>query len=309
MGRDLLKVKVFNQTIQRCHKILDRKGMNLMEIITSDNATVFDHVQNPFVAICSVQLGMVNILKALGIEPDYIIGHSFGQVVSGYADGGLTEEQAILIAYYYGFVCLGDDTIEGLMCNISLGYEHLKALLPEGIFPACHNSQNSCTVSGPVDSIITFADEMKKKNILAHIFNTSRIAFHTPFTYHLKPILLEHLKKVLPDPVRRSSRWISSSVPVERWQEDAQFCSGEYYIGNYCDPVVFEENCKFIPENVLIIEVGFGVLQGTLAENFPESKLFKMGKYKNLRGVDFLKETLEGLKEGGLDFDIGILGI
>ncbi|KAL5273397.1 hypothetical protein ACFFRR_000250 [Megaselia abdita] len=309
MGKDLLKIKVFKQTILRCHEILVQRGMNLLEIITSEDPTIFDHVQHPFVAICSVQLGMVNILKALGIEPDYIIGHSFGQVVSGYADGGLTEEQAILVAYYYGFVCLGDDKINGLMCNISLGFKELQPLLPDDVFPACHNAWNSCTVSGPVDSIIKFADDMMKKGIVAHILNTSRIGFHTPFTYHLKPILLDHLKKVLPSPIRRSPKWISSSVPVERWEQDAKFCSGEYYIGNYCDPVVFEENCKCIPDNLLVIEVGFGVLQGILAENFPNSRLFKMGKFKHLDGVTFLKTTLEGLKDIGFDLDIDILGI
>lgn len=309
MGKDLLRIEVFKQTIERCHKILEQKGMNLLQIITSEDPSIFDHVQHPFIAICSVQLGMVNILKALGIKPDYIIGHSFGQVVSGYADGGLTEEQAILVAYYYGFVCLGDDKIKGLMCHFALGYEQIKPLLPEDVFPACHNAWNSCTVSGPADSIVKFADEMKQKNVVAHILNTSRIGFHTPFTYHLKPILLDHLKKVLPNPARRSSRWISSSVPVERWRQDAVFCSGEYYIGNYCDPVVFEENCKFIPDDVLVIEVGFGVLQQILSTNFPKSKLFKIGKFRNLNSVEFLKDTLEALKEEGLDFDVGVLGI
>lgn len=309
MGKDLLRIKAFKNTILRCHKILEPNGLNLLEIITSEDPTIFDHVQHPFVAICSVQMGMVNILKELGIAPDYIIGHSFGQVVSGYADGGLTEEQAILVAYYYGYVCLGDDKINGLMCNVSLGYRELEPYLPKDIFPACHNAWNSCTVSGPVDSIEKFAEKLKQKNIVAHILNTSRIGFHTPFTYHLKPILLDHLKKVIPNPVERSSKWISSSVPVEKWASEAKFCSGEYYIGNYCDPVVFEENCAFIPENVVIIEVGFGVLQGILAENFPKGRCFKMGKFKNLNGVEFLKATLEGLKECGLEFDVGVLGI
>ena len=42
------------------------------------------------------------MMRILGVEPSGIIGHSTGEVVAGYADGCMTQTQAILCAYYRG---------------------------------------------------------------------------------------------------------------------------------------------------------------------------------------------------------------
>jgi fatty acid synthase len=34
---------------------------------------------HPFVEIVAIQIGLTNILRAIGFEPDSIIGHSFGE--------------------------------------------------------------------------------------------------------------------------------------------------------------------------------------------------------------------------------------
>lgn len=52
------------------------------------------------IGITSVQIGLTNILFDLGYsEPDYIIGHSMGEIACSYADGCLTERQCIHISY------------------------------------------------------------------------------------------------------------------------------------------------------------------------------------------------------------------
>jgi len=51
---------------------------------------------------CS-QIGLVDMLKEeYGIEPAGMLGHSAGEIPCGYADGCLTREQTILIAYHRG---------------------------------------------------------------------------------------------------------------------------------------------------------------------------------------------------------------
>lgn len=38
----------------------------------------------------------------MGLQPDGIIGHSLGEVACGYADGCLSQEEAVLAAYWRG---------------------------------------------------------------------------------------------------------------------------------------------------------------------------------------------------------------
>lgn len=48
------------------------------------------------------QIALVNCLRDLGVTPDGLIGHSVGELGCAYADGGLTEEQTLLAAYWRG---------------------------------------------------------------------------------------------------------------------------------------------------------------------------------------------------------------
>ena len=60
----------------------------------------------------------MDILKAVGIEPDGIVGHSVGELGCAYADGCFTAEQMVLAAYYRGRASLETDLIKGLMAAV-----------------------------------------------------------------------------------------------------------------------------------------------------------------------------------------------
>ena len=64
------------------------------------------------------QIALCDILEALGIKPDGMIGHSLGELGCAYADGTFTAEQMILAAYYRGLVSLETEFIHGTMSAI-----------------------------------------------------------------------------------------------------------------------------------------------------------------------------------------------
>lgn len=47
-------------------------------------------------------MALVDVVFALGINPDGIVGHSVGELGCGYADGSLTAEETVLAAYWRG---------------------------------------------------------------------------------------------------------------------------------------------------------------------------------------------------------------
>lgn len=47
-----------------------------------------------------LQLALYELLKALGIHADTIIGHSLGEIAVAYSQGVLTLEQTVLTAFY-----------------------------------------------------------------------------------------------------------------------------------------------------------------------------------------------------------------
>lgn len=272
MGKDLMQIPIFENAINKCHDILATKEMNLKEILTSSDPKTFDNILNAFVGISAIQVGLTDILKTIGLEPDYIIGHSFGELGCAYADGCCDAEEMILAAYSRGMASLETETIFGSMAAVGLGYSQLKDMLPKGVAIACHNSSDSSTISGPADCIANFVQNLKSENYFAKEVACSNIPYHSEFISQMGPNLLRRLSEVIKEPKKRSSKWISSSVPESEWEYiESQYSSAQYHTNNLLNPVLFEEACKHLPKDVLTIEIApYGLLQAILKRSFPE---------------------------------------
>lgn len=55
----------------------------------------------------TLQIALIDLLTSVGLKPDGIIGHSLGEVACGYADGCLSQREAVLAAYWRG-QCIKD---------------------------------------------------------------------------------------------------------------------------------------------------------------------------------------------------------
>ncbi|KAG5667645.1 hypothetical protein PVAND_015619 [Polypedilum vanderplanki] len=309
MGADLMKIPIFALTIEKCHNILIEKQINLKEIITSSDTLIFENILNSFVGIAAIQIGLTNIMNAIGLKPDFVIGHSVGELGCAYADNCLTEEEMILCAYSRGMASLESKVIYGAMAAVGVGYDELKNMLIDGIEIACHNSADSSTISGPSDLIDVFVKKLKEKNIFAKKVQTSNIAYHSSYIDPLGPNLLRRLKDVIKNPKKRSSKWICSSVPKENWNDfDCRFSSAQYHSNNLLNPVLFQEASEILPKDALTIEIApHGLLQSITKRLLPDGLHFSLTK----RGISdnslYLIKSLGKIFENGVDMDISAI--
>lgn len=80
MAKDLLQLETFRKTFERCAEALKTVGVNLYNLVTSDDPEVFRDISNTFVSISAVQIALTDVLRSLGVEPDGFIGHSLGEL-------------------------------------------------------------------------------------------------------------------------------------------------------------------------------------------------------------------------------------
>ncbi|XP_028036542.1 fatty acid synthase-like [Bombyx mandarina] len=275
MGKQLMRIPIFAASIERCRRVLEPKGVNIVDILTSSDSTIFDNILHSFVGIAAVQIGLTDILKALGIKPDKIIGHSVGELGCAYADGCLTTEEMILSAYSRGLVSVQTPFIRGSMAAVGIGYQEISKMCPPSIEVACHNSSESSTISGPAQDMKQFIAELVAKRIFAKEVPCSNIAYHSRYIAEAGPGLLKYLKEVIKTPRMRSDRWVSTSVPQHRWNEpSAKYSSAEYHTNNLLNPVLFEETANLIPSNAVLIEIApHGLLQAILKRSLPSNCL------------------------------------
>ena len=102
----------------------------------------------------------MDLLKSIGLKPDFIIGHSVGELGCAYADGCFTAEQMILSALSRGLASVETEMPRGSMAAVGLGYEEILHLCPPDIDVACHNGPNSSTISGPAESMKKFVADL-----------------------------------------------------------------------------------------------------------------------------------------------------
>lgn len=120
MGHDLMELKSFRQSIERTADILKSYDIDLFKLILSSTPRDLEYPINSFVTIAAIQIALVDCLKAMGVEPDGIVGHSVGELGRyilntlqifimrndclgcAYADGCFTAEETILAAYFRG---------------------------------------------------------------------------------------------------------------------------------------------------------------------------------------------------------------
>ncbi|XP_052751905.1 fatty acid synthase-like [Galleria mellonella] len=273
VAMQFLKIPVFAAAIFRCHKTLKPKGINLYNIITKSNSKVYDNILNSFIGIAAFHIGLTDVLKTVGIEPDYIIGHSFGELGCAYADGCLTAEQTILAAYSQGLAVTESKLIKGSMATTSLGYNQIKSISPPEIEVACRNSPSSSTVSGPADVVKSFTSKLSTQGVSVEDVPCSYVALHSRYVAEAAPKLRKYLQEVIPSPKSRSDRWISTSVPQSQWKNsNAELSSADYHTQSVLSPVLFEDNFQSIQNNAIVIEVApYGFLQNIFQQYLKKS--------------------------------------
>ncbi|XP_054923972.2 fatty acid synthase-like [Dermacentor andersoni] len=337
MARQMMHFEVFADSIRKSHALLkEQHGVDLIDLLTSDEPQC-KTLGGSFASIVSSQVALVDMLQALGIEPDGMVGHSAGEVGCAYADGGLTAEQSVLSAYWRGRCIEQSYAFDGAMaavgkCEFSvdgtsedgykdigrggrsdgknrLTWEEAKRRCPPGVSPACHNADDSVTVSGTAEAVEAMVTQLQTENIFARKIDSMGVAFHSKHIESIGPAFREVLNKAIPQPKPRSKRWISTSVPESRWHEPgSQLCSAEYHTNNFLNPVLFRDALKHVPKDAILLEVGpHCLLQAILRRAVgPDATCLGLMK-RDADNLQYFLTSLGQLHTLGVELDLSVL--
>jgi acyl transferase domain-containing protein len=109
----------------------------------------------------ALQIGLVNLLKRMGVSPSSVVGHSSGEIAAAYASGAVSARTAILIAYFRG-QAMKCSVRKGAMLAVGLGRDAVCCYLEDGVVIACENSPQSVTLSGDLEATLRVAEKIKK---------------------------------------------------------------------------------------------------------------------------------------------------
>ncbi|NWR76452.1 FAS synthase, partial [Centropus unirufus] len=304
MGLSLMQLDLFRQSILRSDEALKHTGLKVSELLVKEDENTFDDIVHAFVGLAAIQIAQIDILKTAGLQPDGIVGHSVGELACGYADNSLSHEEAILAAYWRGRCVKEAKLPAGGMAAVGLSWEECKQQCPPNVVPACHNSEDTVTISGPLDAVNEFVAKLKRDGVFAKEVRTSGVAFHSYYMESIAPTLLSALKKVIPHPKPRSARWISTSIPEDQWKSDlARYSSAEYHVNNLVNPVLFQEGLRHVPGNAVVVEIApHALLQAILKRSLkPTCIIVPLMKKDHKNNLEFFLTQMGKIHLHGLN--------
>ncbi|XP_020286674.1 fatty acid synthase-like isoform X2 [Pseudomyrmex gracilis] len=269
LGHHLLKFSIFARSMEICDNVLKPYNISVTSIMTIIDEKIDKSPLNTLICIVAIQIGLVDLLTALELIPDNMIGYSIGELGCAYADKCLTIEQTILAAYLIASACVESTVPCGSMATVNLDYETLKNICPADIEIVCRNSQKSNVISGPTECMHVFIKKLQANNTYVQEIFCNNIPYHSHYLASIKDTLLQNLSQLISQPKKRSSKWISTSVPSAEWSTPAaQLCSADYLTNIIMTTVLFEQTIRIIPKTAVTVEIApTSVLQHILEES------------------------------------------
>lgn len=250
MGKQLWKVPAFRDKIKQVESLLQRhEGICISQWFTGQDENDAPSVVQPL--LFALQVGLVAALRHWGVTPDFVIGHSVGEVAAAHCSGLLSLEDAVKVVHLRS--TFQNKVTGGNMLLVSnVPVEEVLEILPEfsgKVCVAAFNSPQSCTLSGEADAV----DSLRKK--LRVVFSERHLFLHelgVPAAYHshtMDPILRDIEKSIHLLRVENKHCKLYSTV-TGRCCSDGDFSTGRYWAKNIRQPVLFEQTLHAVVSEV-----------------------------------------------------------
>ncbi|MFD1745540.1 SDR family NAD(P)-dependent oxidoreductase [Rhizobium helianthi] len=207
-------------------------------------------------ALFAVSVALARLWQSLGIVPDAIVGHSFGEIAGAHIAGALTLADAARLAALRAKT-LAEAPVAGTMATIGLSEQRTRTLIEKSgrsINPAVFNSPSSTVVSGSAEDMAVLLQLCEAEGIYAKRIAVDVLA-HSPELRVLCPTLNQRLGEIVP---QRAKLHLYSTVDGHAGKKPL---SGEeldltYWGDNLCNPVRFVDTISHLAAegNVTFLE-------------------------------------------------------
>ncbi|MEO7976391.1 beta-ketoacyl synthase N-terminal-like domain-containing protein [Flavobacterium sp.] len=260
MGKDLYRDnQFFKEFIDKGFAFLEKEtGIDYAAILFAENDTkkqTIDINENrhtqPLVFV--FEYAIAKTLIQLGLNPDYLIGHSTGEYVAACLSGIFSFEAALSLLIKRGE--LMSAAPKGGMLSIGLSKEKLTAYLNSQVSIAVINSPESCVVSGTTEGIDQLKDLLEEKDIACSQIRVS-LAAHS----FLMDSVLEEFKEVFSSITLSEPKIPILSNYTGEILTNEEATSVSYWVNHLRNTVQFSNGLQQLLaiKNMVFLEIGPG---------------------------------------------------
>ena len=183
------QVPVFKEAIDRCFAGFKKElDIDLKEILFSDNPLIHQ-TKYTQAALFTVEYALAQMWLAWGVRPQYLLGHSIGEIVAAAVAEVWSLEDAITLVSARGSLMQALPE-GGVMVSVQANKETLSQFIKENddkVAIAAENSPYQTVISGNITKVAQVVLSLDREGIKTKKLSTSH-AFHSPL---INPMLAE----------------------------------------------------------------------------------------------------------------------
>lgn len=261
LGKELYQFEpVFRAVIDECAQLLQPiLGLDLRGLLYPNDADreqanlLLDRTHYTLPALFAVEYGLVRQFESWGIRPSAMVGHSLGEYVAATVAGVFSLRDALWLVSERGRLISSLPT--GNMLAVLQSPQQLQARLGDGLWLACENTSDACTIAGTPEATERLAAQFAAEGIDHQLLRT----WPGSHSGLMEPILADFRAVFEGIALRPPVTPYLSNVTGD-WIRAEQACDPEYWVGHLRQPVRFGSCLRRLLENPahVYLEIGAG---------------------------------------------------